>query len=92
MVPGGLRMGSPALTSRGFVEADFDRVADFVDRAVRVAAALKKAPGLAKLKDFREAMAKETPPEVAELRQEVEDFAKQFPTIGFEKASMRYKE
>lgn len=36
MVPGGLRMGSPALTSRGFVEADFDQVADFVDRAIKI--------------------------------------------------------
>lgn len=32
MVPGGLRMGSPALTSRGFVERDFEQVAEFVDR------------------------------------------------------------
>lgn len=32
LVPGGLRMGSPALTSRGFTEADFDQVAEFVDR------------------------------------------------------------
>ncbi len=32
MVPGGLRMGSPALTSRGFVEEDFDQVAEFVKR------------------------------------------------------------
>ena len=31
-VPGGLRMGAPALTSRGFVESDFEQVADFVDR------------------------------------------------------------
>lgn len=30
-------MGSPALTSRGFVERDFEQVADFVDRAVRIA-------------------------------------------------------
>lgn len=37
MVPGGLRMGSPALTSRGFVERDFDKVAEFVDRAVAIA-------------------------------------------------------
>jgi glycine/serine hydroxymethyltransferase len=36
MVPGGLRMGSPALTSRGFVEADFDQVAGFVDRAIKI--------------------------------------------------------
>lgn len=32
MVPGGLRMGSPALTSRGFVEKDFEQVAEFVNR------------------------------------------------------------
>jgi hypothetical protein len=30
-------MGSPALTSRGFVESDFDQVAGFVDRAVKIA-------------------------------------------------------
>lgn len=32
LVPGGVRLGSPALTSRGFVEADFDKVAEFVER------------------------------------------------------------
>lgn len=37
MVPGGVRMGSPALTSRGFVEKDFEKVAEFVDRAVQIA-------------------------------------------------------
>jgi hypothetical protein len=29
-------MGSPALTSRGFVDADFDQVADFVHRAIKI--------------------------------------------------------
>ena len=32
LVPGGLRMGAPALTSRGFTEEDFKQVARFVDR------------------------------------------------------------
>ncbi len=32
LVPGGVRMGTPALTSRGFVESDFEKVAEFVDR------------------------------------------------------------
>ena len=32
LVPGGLRMGAPALTSRGFTESDFEKVAEFVDR------------------------------------------------------------
>lgn len=32
VVPGGIRIGTPALTTRGFVERDFVRVADFLDR------------------------------------------------------------
>jgi glycine hydroxymethyltransferase len=37
LVPGGLRMGAPALTSRGFTEADFAKVAEFVDRCMSLA-------------------------------------------------------
>ncbi|GBF93403.1 serine hydroxymethyltransferase [Raphidocelis subcapitata] len=91
MVPGGLRMGSPALTSRGFVERDFEKVAEFVDRAVNIAVALKSKTG-PKLKDFRDYLAANKVPEIEALRGEVEAFAKAFPTIGFEKASMRYTE
>jgi glycine hydroxymethyltransferase len=89
MVPGGLRMGSPALTSRGFVEADFETVAEFVDRGVQIAKMVKDTAG-GKLKDFRDALINSEPAELARLRTDVEDFAKQFPTIGFEKSSMRY--
>ncbi len=32
MVPGGVRIGSPAMTTRGMVESDFVKVADFIDR------------------------------------------------------------
>jgi len=28
--PSGIRLGTPALTTRGFKEADMDRVADFI--------------------------------------------------------------
>lgn len=51
-------MGSPALTSRGFIEKDFEQVAEFVDRAVNIAAELKKKTG-PKLKDFRDYLNKE---------------------------------
>lgn len=34
--PGGLRMGTPAMTTRGFGTADFQRVAEIVDRAVSI--------------------------------------------------------
>jgi len=30
MTPGGLRLGAPALTSRGFIEKDFEQVCIFV--------------------------------------------------------------
>ena len=43
MKPGGLRMGSPAMTTRGFQPADFSRVAEIVDRAVTIALKIDKA-------------------------------------------------
>ena len=43
MKPGGLRMGSPAMTTRGFQPEDFTRVADVVDRAVTISQKLDKA-------------------------------------------------
>jgi len=92
MVPGGLRLGTPALTTRGFVEADFERVADFVVKGINIAKALKETHG-PKLKDFREALA-DAPagkfPEIDALRDQVEAFAAQFPTIGFDKAEGKY--
>eukprot|EP00955_Chlamydomonas_euryale_P042792 352421-Chlamydomonas_euryale.AAC.73 len=92
MVPGGLRMGAPALTSRGFIEQDFVKVVDFVDRAVEIARDLKSKPHAGpKLKDFKDYLANETPADIKALKAEVETFAMQFPTIGFEKATMKYK-
>lgn len=36
--PGGIRLGSPALTSRGFKEEHFRKVADFIDQGFVVLA------------------------------------------------------
>jgi len=46
-----------------------------------------------KLKDFKTAVDTDSKvqAEIATLREEVEEFAKQFPTIGFEKSSMKYQ-
>lgn len=43
MKPGGLRMGSPAMTTRGFQPDDFARVAEIVDRAVTMTQRLDKS-------------------------------------------------
>ena len=44
-----------------------------------------------KLKDFNATIAN-FQPDIEALRREVEEYAKQFPTIGFEKTSMKYKD
>ena len=70
---------------RGQVTSDDD----LVHRGVRIAQDLKKASG-PKLKDFREHLAASPPAALGELAAEVEEFAAGFPTIGFEKGTMRY--
>ncbi|KAI9360485.1 serine hydroxymethyltransferase-domain-containing protein [Zopfochytrium polystomum] len=92
MVPHGLRMGSPAMTTRGLVESDFDTVVSFVHRAVGIAAAVKKSVAGTKFKDFKDHLgAGDNVPELVALKKEVADFAKQFPTIGFEESTLRYQ-
>ncbi|KAM7520323.1 hypothetical protein LguiB_019285 [Lonicera macranthoides] len=93
MVPGGIRMGTPALTSRGFVEEDFAKVADFFDSAVKLSLKVKAEAKGTKLKDFVATLQSSAPvqSEITKLRHAVEEYAKQFPTIGFEKEMMKYK-
>lgn len=38
-------MGSPALTSRGFIESDFEEVAELVHRGIQIAKTLKAQAG-----------------------------------------------
>lgn len=85
LAPGGIRMGAPALTSRGFVEADFEKVADFFDRAVKITVDVSKTNG-PKLKDFKAALANPKEgdfPEIDALRKDVNEFARTFPTVGY---------
>ncbi|KAL3640382.1 hypothetical protein CASFOL_015350 [Castilleja foliolosa] len=93
MVPGGIRMGTPALTSRGFLEEDFAKVAEFFDAAVKLSLKIKAETKGTKLKDFVTTMQSSgaIQSEIAKLRHDVEEYAKQFPTIGFEKETMKYK-
>lgn len=90
LVPGGLRMGTPAMTTRGFTENDFVRVADIVDRAVTIAVRLdkvvraaakeagEKSPG--KLKLFLNHVGNgDTDTEIVQLRSEVSDWVGTYP-------------
>ncbi|TYJ47096.1 hypothetical protein E1A91_A02G164100v1 [Gossypium mustelinum] len=93
MVPGGIRMGTPALRSRGFIEGDFVKVAEYFDATVNLALKIKAETKGTKLKDFVATLQSSAGFnfEVAKLLHDVEEFAKQFPTIGFEKGTMKYK-
>ncbi|XP_074568284.1 serine hydroxymethyltransferase, mitochondrial-like [Curcuma longa] len=78
----------PALTSRGFVKDDYAKVADFFDMAVKLVLKIKaETKGGSKLKDFVATLRNDAniQSEIAQIRHQVEEFAKQFPTIGFDK-------
>lgn len=92
LTPGGIRMGTPALTSRGFGEADFEKVAEFFDRAVSIAVKLKNTEQGKKLKGFKQmcAAGPSVDPELEALRSEVMEFACSFPTVGFVENEMEY--
>lgn len=79
LTPGGVRIGAPAMTSRGLVEKDFERIADFLDKAVQISLRIQKEVGK-KLKDFNPAAEKDE--EVKALREEVIEFSKAFPMPG----------
>ena len=94
LMPGGIRMGTPALTSRGFGEADFVRVANLFDRAVGIAVRLKATERGKKLRGFREMCAEMGPAvdlDLVALRSEVCEFAESFPTVGFTEDEMAFK-
>jgi len=82
MNPNGLRVGTPAMTSRGLVEEDFVRVGEFIGEAVDVAAEVQRQSG-PKLADFRRVLNESPPAKLGELKKEVEDFASRFATVGF---------
>lgn len=83
IVPGGVRIGTPAMTTRGFKEADFVKVADFIDRGVKIALDCKaKTPGSGKMKEFKQYLADNKREDIEKLKEEVQAFAKSFPMPG----------
>ncbi|KAF9898538.1 glycine hydroxymethyltransferase shm1, partial [Lobosporangium transversale] len=93
MNPGGIRVGTPAMTSRGLGEKDFEQVANFIDRAVNLTKDLKsKTPGK-KIADFKSFVGDGSQiPEIQALKKEVAEFARKFPTVGFTEDEMEYRD
>ncbi|XP_027159376.1 serine hydroxymethyltransferase 7-like [Coffea eugenioides] len=81
ITPGGVRIGTPAMTSRGCLEADFETIADFLFRAAQIASSVQREHG--KLpKAFLKGL--ENNKDIIELRTWVESFASQFAMPGFD--------
>lgn len=93
LTPSGIRMGTPALTSRGFMADDFAKVAHFFDRAVTIAMKLRDTEQGKKLKGFRElcAVGPSVDEDLVQLRKEVSEFASSFPTVGFDEEDMTFQ-
>ncbi|KAJ8644966.1 hypothetical protein MRB53_006714 [Persea americana] len=52
LVPGGIRIGTPAMTTRGFKEKDFIAAAGFIHEGVQIALEAKGSISGTMLKDF----------------------------------------
>lgn len=84
LVPSGIRIGSPAMTTRGLKEADFVKIVDFMDEAIVLAADISgKVPGK-KFKDFSDWLVNDTDAlnSLELIKKRVVEFSLRFPAIG----------
>jgi len=79
LAPGGVRIGTPAMTTRGCDETDFRTIACFLKRTFEISVKIQEVKGK-KLKDFEDGLDKN--PEIVELRKDVEQWARQFGFPG----------
>merc|ERR1711977_122537 len=73
--PGGVRVGSPAMTTRGCTTEDFKIIAEFLDRCCQIALKVQTEKGK-KLKDFEEGLKDNA--DILALKKDVEEW-----TVGF---------
>ncbi|KAK8518562.1 hypothetical protein V6N12_017708 [Hibiscus sabdariffa] len=89
LAPGGVRIGTPAMTSRGLVEKDFEQIGEFLHRAVTITLDIQKQYGKL-LKDFNKGL--EGNKEIQALKADVEKFSSSFDMPGFNMSEMKYKD
>ncbi|KRX26828.1 Serine hydroxymethyltransferase [Trichinella nelsoni] len=82
--PGGIRLGSPAMTSRGLQESDFVQIGDFIHEAIQLTLKIQKLAGKT-IKDFRAACEEndEFKKLCADMKARVQSFARNYPMPGF---------
>ncbi|XP_061356081.1 serine hydroxymethyltransferase 3, chloroplastic [Gastrolobium bilobum] len=85
LVPGGIRIGSPAMTTRGLGEKEFALIADFIHEGVQISLEAKSLVSGTKVQDFLKFVASPEFPlgdKVSELRRKVEALTSQYPIPG----------
>ena len=88
LTPGGVRVGTPAMTTRGANEEDFRTVARFLHRVVQIALDIQSRCG-SKLEGFLAGIKGNE--QVEQLRQDVEEFSVRFAMPGFDVTTMKFK-
>ncbi|KAF2661624.1 glycine hydroxymethyltransferase [Lophiostoma macrostomum CBS 122681] len=81
LTPMGIRIGAPAMTSRGLGEEDFKKVAGYIDTAIKLTKKTQsELPKEAnKLKDFKAKVASGEIEEINSLKKEIASWASTFP-------------
>ena len=83
--PGGIRLGTPALTTRGFKEKDIDQVVEYLDQALKIAIQIKDETNSRLLKDFLITLNQpKFQEQIGKLREEIENYAEKFFMPGYE--------
>ncbi|KAF2603035.1 hypothetical protein F2Q70_00027070, partial [Brassica cretica] len=89
LAPGGVRIGTPAMTSRGLVEKDFEMIGEFLSRSVTLTLNIQKEHGKL-LKDFNKGLVNNK--EIEELKADVEKFSASYEMPGFLMSAMKYQD
>ena len=79
VTPGGIRLGTGALTTRGFEKKDFETIADYCIKSIEIAKRIQEKTGK-KLVDFVKAI--ESDEETQEIAKEINAWAKKFGLPG----------
>ena len=72
--PGGIRLGTSAMTTRGLVEGDFEKVANFLHECIMISLKIQERTGK-KLKDFLPELEKEN---LRDLKMRIKEFSTSF--------------
>lgn len=85
--PGGIRVGTPALTSRDFMETDMEKVAELMHDCIQLTIEVDRSNTSGKkwlLKEFKGVLGQdEWAKKIAAIKTRVEEWAQHFPMPGF---------